>query len=114
MWNEGMELGLGGRNMEAKYGRKVGIPFDGRCVECGSQAINPHMHGRDYGIDLDLCDVCYWMARAEPILSRLAKLERVAEAAQAYLSWTQGEARGDDGHARYDRLCAALAALKEE
>lgn len=36
----------------------------GQCKECGSYAINPHCHGREPGVDLDLCDVCYWRARA--------------------------------------------------
>ena len=31
---------------------------------CGSYAINPHKHGREDGVDLDLCDVCYWRKRA--------------------------------------------------
>ena len=31
---------------------------------CGSYAINPHEHGREDGVDLDLCDVCYWRKRA--------------------------------------------------
>ena len=30
---------------------------------CGSYAINPHLHGRDE-TDKDLCDVCYWRKRA--------------------------------------------------
>ena len=30
---------------------------------CGSMAINPHCHGREPGVDLGLCDVCYWRAR---------------------------------------------------
>jgi hypothetical protein len=33
------------------------------CKECGSQAINHQLHGRD-GTDDDLCDVCYWRKRA--------------------------------------------------
>jgi len=37
------------------------------CKRCGSFAINQHMHGREKGIDLDLCDVCYWRKRAEEI-----------------------------------------------
>lgn len=37
----------------------------GRCTKCGSYAINQHLHGRENGIDLDLCDVCYWRKRAE-------------------------------------------------
>ena len=32
---------------------------------CGSYAVNPEHHGRTYGVDLDLCDVCYWRKRAE-------------------------------------------------
>ena len=34
------------------------------CKTCGSYAINPKAHGRDPGVDLDLCDVCYWRKRA--------------------------------------------------
>ena len=34
------------------------------CKECGSQAINHRLYGRD-GSDPDLCDVCYWRKRAE-------------------------------------------------
>lgn len=34
-----------------------------QCIKCGSSAINHHLHGRD-GSDPDLCDVCYWRARA--------------------------------------------------
>jgi len=37
-----------------------------KCKECGSHAINRHLHGRD-GSDLDLCDVCYWRKRANAI-----------------------------------------------
>jgi hypothetical protein len=36
-----------------------------RCKRCGSYAINQHLHGREYGKDRDLCDVCYWRKRAE-------------------------------------------------
>ena len=36
---------------------------------CGSYAINPHLHGRQSGADLDLCDVCYWRKRATPATS---------------------------------------------
>jgi hypothetical protein len=35
------------------------------CTRCGSQAINPHMHGRVEGLYLDLCDVCYWRNEVE-------------------------------------------------
>ena len=33
---------------------------------CGSHAINPGHHGRIEGVDLDLCDVCYWRKMAQP------------------------------------------------
>ena len=36
-----------------------------RCTRCRSGAINPSDHGRTEGVDLDLCDVCYWRKRAE-------------------------------------------------
>lgn len=36
----------------------------GKCIRCGSHAINHGLHGRD-GSDPDLCDVCYWRKRAE-------------------------------------------------
>ena len=36
-----------------------------RCKQCGSFAINPSAHGRADGVDLDLCDVCYWRKRAQ-------------------------------------------------
>lgn len=36
-----------------------------QCKRCGSYAVNPHCHGREAGVDLDLCDVCYWRKRAE-------------------------------------------------
>ena len=35
-----------------------------RCTRCRSGAINPSDHGRTDGVDLDLCDVCYWRKRA--------------------------------------------------
>ena len=35
-----------------------------KCKECGSFAVNHHLHGRD-GSDGDLCDVCYWRKRAQ-------------------------------------------------
>lgn len=38
-----------------------------RCRLCGSHAVNDHLHGREAGVDLDLCDVCYWRTRYEAI-----------------------------------------------
>ena len=46
-----------------------------RC-KCGSYAINPRLHGRKEGVDLHLCDVCYWRTRSNPIAQkRIAELE---------------------------------------
>ena len=42
-----------------------------RCRVCSSFAINHHAHGRD-GSDADLCDVCYWHARADIEMRRVA------------------------------------------
>ena len=47
-----------------------------RCKECGSWAINPHLHGRDPRADLDLCDVCYWRKRAESLAEEIKELRR--------------------------------------
>jgi len=41
---------------------------------CISQAINHHHHGRNFD-DLQLCDVCFWRAKAE-------QMERVVAAAE--------------------------------
>lgn len=50
------------------------------CKNCGSYAINPYLHGRKPGIDLDLCDVCYWWKRAEDgIRRRRAKKAKFEE-----------------------------------
>lgn len=42
-----------------------------KCKNCGSYAVNPHCHGRHAGIDLDLCDVCYWRLRADYLAAAL-------------------------------------------
>jgi len=33
--------------------------------KCGSFAINQHSNGREPGVDLHLCDVCYWRTRVD-------------------------------------------------
>lgn len=58
------------------------------CTECGSSAINQTLHGREPGVDLHLCDVCYWRIRAQPAeeVQRdrlLAAVERAAKAETA-------------------------------
>ena len=42
--------------------------------KCGSYAINPHSHGRQNGVDLDLCDVCYWRTRANSAQAKVDAL----------------------------------------
>lgn len=39
----------------------------GQCKICGSWAINPTHHWRSPNTDLDLCDVCYWHKRSNPM-----------------------------------------------
>jgi len=41
------------------------------CERCGSYAINEHSHGRIKGVNLQLCDVCYWRAIAEALEIKL-------------------------------------------
>ena len=41
--------------------------------KCGSYAINDHLHGREHGVDLHLCDVCYWRNRAESAYRTLVR-----------------------------------------
>ena len=67
----------------------------------------------DYmGCQQALCPSCEYLQIC-PLHVRLAKLERVATASAAYLEWTHGEAREEDGLGRYDELQQALAALEE-
>jgi len=44
---------------------------------CGSLAINPHLHGREPGIDDGLCDVCYWRNMARKWMNLSNMLARV-------------------------------------
>ena len=43
-------------------------------------AVNDGMNGREKGVDLNLCDVCYWRDRAE----KLKPLAKIGELAVAY------------------------------
>ncbi len=49
-----------------------------RCKQCGSFAINPSAHGRADGVDLDLCDVCYWRTRYDKLAAE--QLDDLAQA----------------------------------
>lgn len=49
------------------------------CKQCGSHAINDNLHGRQKGIDLDCCDVCYWRFRAEQAQAKAEKLKEAIE-----------------------------------
>ena len=46
------------------------------CQQCGSAAINDSLHGRQKGIDLDYCDVCYWRFRAEDREKEIRRLRQ--------------------------------------
>jgi len=74
------------------------------CRECGSQAINHHLHGRD-GSDGDLCDVCYWRKRAT---EQAAVIEQMREALQLCRSHMYCHA-SNTGDNAFDKLCSALA-----
>ena len=41
------------------------------CKNCGSYAINEHLHGRVKGQFSNLCDVCYWRKIAQNRLDLL-------------------------------------------
>ena len=64
-----------------------------RCQRCKSQAINPHIHGRIAGVDLDLCDVCYWRKRAEVVSDTLIRHALIVASA----AYCEAVARQDDG-----------------
>ena len=50
--------------------------MNGRCIHCGSMAINEHLHGRKKGVRPDECDVCYWRTENAKTKNALeAKLE---------------------------------------
>ena len=54
-----------------------------RCTRCRSGAINPSDHGRTEGVDLDLCDVCYWRKReSAPKVDTRTDSDRYAELRQ--------------------------------
>jgi hypothetical protein len=56
------------------------------CKRCGSLAINPHLHGRVKGVDLELCDVCYWRKRADD--NSTCKMSLIDES--DVLKWMKG------------------------
>lgn len=51
----------------------------GTCINCGSHAINHHMHGRD-GTYSDFCNVCFWRARADSMQVIIDGVEYVPKA----------------------------------
>ena len=57
------------------------------CKHCGSQAINPGFRERPQGIDLDLCDVCFWRVRAQPEPRPIAEAPKDGEYVLGY--WSQ-------------------------
>ena len=61
--------------MISKRGRELKMAE--RCKVCGSYGINQHLHDRITGIDLDLCDVCYWKKRAIVVQCTECRFSRV-------------------------------------
>ena len=53
-----------------------------KCKRCGSMAINPSHHGREPGVDLDLCDVCYWRNRYEELKKTRRKCSELNDKTQ--------------------------------
>lgn len=58
-----------------------------RCRQCGSYAINDHLHGREKGVDLDYCDVCYWRFRAEQGQAEIERKDKLIEQVRSALAW---------------------------
>ena len=89
--------------------------MSGSCIRCRSYAINPRLHGRD-DTDLDLCDVCYWRARAESNDTLRAQLEAAEAEMEAlkhdvkqYMDSTVAEnARAEAAEAESARCLTAM------
>jgi len=58
-----------------------------KCRQCGSYAINDNLHGREKGIDLDYCDVCYWRFRAEQGQAEIKRKDALIEQMRVALLW---------------------------
>lgn len=65
-----------------------------KTCSCGSCAINPQRHGREVGVDMYKCDVCYWRTRAEELrkeraemVAALRKAEAMNVTAGAFSKW---------------------------
>ena len=102
--------------------------MSGSCIRCRSYAINPRLHGRD-DTDLDLCDVCYWRARAESNDTLRAQLE-AAEAERLRLvecleqanhnaeeferKWYLTQDRAEAAEAECGRLVEALEGIANQ
>jgi hypothetical protein len=86
--------------------RRSGNPLQ-QCA-CGSYAINPHLHGRMNGIDMDKCDVCYWRSAAESAIKfaeRTAQCEVFTFAKYANSGWTETPEQMLDRWSHYDCKC---------
>ena len=81
-----------------------------RCVRCYSYAINHAQHGRD-GSDGDLCDVCYWRARAE-YPAAAARVPLTDEQIVAALRLCDAEDHTQDGWVLRQRIKWARAIEK--
>ena len=86
-----------------------------KCTNCGSYAINPHMHGR-YGDRLDLCDVCYWQMKfkelkeaARPVVEAYLADKKWLDEGDYYLAWHKSsDPVGKHTAAQLDTLAALV------
>jgi hypothetical protein len=74
------------------------------CKNCGSYAINHHLHGRD-GTSPDLCDVCYWRQKTANLFVSGHALRRALVATREGLGCGCG---GDHG------LCNRCSRVADE
>jgi hypothetical protein len=59
------------------------------CKNCGRYNINDHQHGRNKGVDLHLCDTCYWRSRYDKIKKGMLEIKEVAEKSAQNIKFMQ-------------------------
>jgi ribosomal protein L32 len=60
-----------------------------RCKNCGSYAINHHLHGRD-GSRNELCDVCYWREKYGELEQEFQDAKKLAKHILLFLVENKG------------------------
>ena len=101
-----------------------------KCRLCSSYAINPGHDGREKhgeGVDLDLCNVCYWRIRAELALverahygdimtTKLGIAEARVEELEEVVTWLREDYfwRGEAGQPGSCRFCGRHRSFHRE